>query len=296
MKFGMGYAYWGNTWSCDLKKYECVAKKLSGFGFTMLEVSADHIYHMDEKQLKELDAIGREYGLTLSTNSGPAKPYDLSSPDEAVRKNGLAYLTQVVRNMAVIHSPVLAGAIYSFWPSDFVESDKEAAWERSIPLIRELGSRAEEFGIDCALEVLNRNETYILTDCAEALEYCRQVGKKNVNLLLDTYHMNIEEDDMCEAVRNAGDMLGHFHVGEANRKLPGMNNTIDWTGLGQALRDIHYEKGVVMEPFLIRGGDVGRDVRVWRDLSGGVSGDEAKLDEYLKTSLAFLKNQFEAAQ
>lgn len=296
MKFGMGYAYWGNTWSCDLKKYECVAKKLSGFGFTMLEVSADHIYHMDEKQLKELDAIGREYGLTLSTNSGPAKPYDLSSPDEAVRKNGLAYLTQVVRNMAVIHSPVLAGAIYSFWPSDFVESDKEAAWERSIPLIRELGNRAEEFGIDCALEVLNRNETYILTDCAEALEYCRQVGKKNVNLLLDTYHMNIEEDDMCEAVRKAGDMLGHFHVGEANRKLPGMNNTIDWTGLGQALRDIRYEKGVVMEPFLIKGGDVGRDVRVWRDLSGGASGDEAKLDEYLKTSLAFLKNQFEAAQ
>ena len=61
-------------------------------------------------------------------------------------------------------------------------------------------------------------------------------------------------------------------------------------------RDIHYEKGVVMEPFLIKGGDVGRDVRVWRDLSGGASGDEAKLDEYLKTSLAFLKNQFEAAQ
>ena len=51
-----------------------------------------------------------------------------------------------------------------------------------------------------------------------------------------------------------------------------------------------------MEPFLIKGGDVGRDVRVWRDLSGGASGDEAKLDEYLKTSLAFLKNQFEAAQ
>lgn len=294
MKFGMGYAYWGNTWACDLERYKTVAKKLAGFGFTMLEVSADHIYHMDEKQLRELDAVGKEYGLTLSTNSGPAKQYDLSSPDEGVRKNGLAYLTQIVKNMALIHSPVLAGAIYSFWPSDFSETDKAAAWERSIPLLRRLGDTAETYGIDCALEVLNRNETYILTDCREALEYCSRIGKKNVNLLLDTYHMNIEEDDMCEAIRQAGDMLGHFHVGEANRKLPGMNNTIDWAALGQALRDIGYDKGVVMEPFLLKGGEVGRDIRVWRDLSGGA--DESRLDQYLKTSLEYLKNKFEYAK
>ena len=111
MKFGMGYAYWGNTWACNLERYKTVAKKLADFGFTMLEVSADHIYHMGERELGELDAIGKEYGLTLSTNSGPAKQYDLSSPDEEVRENGLAYLTQIVKNMAAIHSPVLAGAI-----------------------------------------------------------------------------------------------------------------------------------------------------------------------------------------
>ncbi len=289
MKFGMGYAYWGNTWACNLERYKTVAKKLADFGFTMLEVSADHIYHMGERELGELDAIGKEYGLTLSTNSGPAKQYDLSSPDEEVRENGLAYLTRIVKNMAAIHSPVLAGAIYSFWPSDFSETDKEAAWERSIPLIRSLGNCAEAYGIDCALEVLNRNETYILTDCKEALEYCSRIGRKNVKILLDTYHMNIEEDDMCEAVREAGDMLGHFHVGEANRKLPGMNNTIDWAALGQALRDIHYDKGVVMEPFLLKGGEVGRDVRVWRDLSAGA--DERRLDQYLKSSLEFLKRK-----
>ena len=290
MKFGMGYAYWGNTWSCDIKKYRRVAKKLADFGFTMFEVSADHIYHMSKKDLTELDAIGKEYGLTLSTNSGPAKQYDLSSPDEAVRKNGLEYLTQVIKNMDAIHSPVLAGAIYSFWPSDFAYTDKEKAWEHIIPLLQELGDRAEAYGIDCALEVLNRNETYILTDCAEAIEYCNKIGKKNVNILLDTYHMNIEEDDMCAAIRNAGDMLGHFHVGENNRKLPGMNNSLDWKNIGQALRDIHYDKGVVMEPFLLKGGEVGRDIRVWRDLSSGA--DSEQMDEYLKTSLKFLKEKF----
>lgn len=290
MKFGMGYAYWGNTWESDLLHYRKVSKKLAEFGFDMLEVSADHVYHMDEAQLKELDAIGNEYGLTISTNSGPAKQYDLSSSNPAVRKNGLDYLTKIVKNMAVIHSPVLAGAIYSFWPSDFAETDKEAAWERSIPMLRELGNVAEGFGIECALEVLNRNETYILTSCEEAITYCNEIGKKSVNILLDTYHMNIEEDDICGAIRQAGSMLGHFHVGEANRKLPGMNETLDWKTIGQALKDVNYEKGVVMEPFLKCGGEVGRDVRVWRDLSGGA--DEKTMDEYLKASLAYLKKAF----
>lgn len=290
MKFGMGYAYWGTTWKADLDHYRKVAEKLSEFGFDMLEVSADHVYNMDEKQLKELNAISQEYGLTLSTNSGPSKQYDLSSSNPAVRKNGLSYLTEIVKKMYVIHSPVLAGAVYSFWPSDFLETDKEAAWERSIPLLRELGTVAEDLGIECALEVLNRNETYILTSCEEAVAYCNEIGKRSINILLDTYHMNIEEDDMCDAIRQAGGMLGHFHVGEANRKLPGMNESLDWKRIGQALKDVNYEKGVVMEPFLKCGGEVGRDVRVWRDLSNGA--DEKTMDEYLKTSLAYLKRAF----
>lgn len=289
MKYGVGYAYWGTTWDCDLNKYKKIAKKLADFGFDMFEISADHLFHMNENELNEMAAIGKEYGLTFSTNSGPAKQYDLSSANETVRKNGLEYFEKIVKKMDVIKSPTLAGAIYSFWPTDFVDIDKEAAWERSIPLLRELGNVAESYGIECALEVLNRNETYILTDCREAIEYCNRIGSKAVNILLDTYHMNIEEDNMFDAIRLAGNMLGHFHVGEANRKLPGMNNSVDWGEVGKALRDINYKKGIVMEPFLLSGGAVGKDIRVWRDLSNGA--DEDIMDEYLKKSLLFLKSK-----
>ena len=290
MKFGIGHAYWGNTWDCDIKKYASVGKRLAEFGFDMFEVTADHLYHMSEQELQELKSIGQEYGLTFSTNSGPAKEYDLSSPDPAVRANGAEYFKKILKAMDVIGSPTLAGAIYSFWPCDFKYVDKEAAWEHSIEKLQEIGAVAEDLGIECALEVLNRNETYILTDCKEAMEYCDRVGSKAVNILLDTYHMNIEEDNMCDAIRLAGDRLGHFHVGENNRKLPGMNNSLDWVAIGQALRDINYQKGVVMEPFLLSGGAVGYDVRVWRDLSNGA--DKEKMDEYLSTSLKFLKEKF----
>lgn len=287
MKFGTLYSYWGNEWACDYLK---TAAKVAELGFDVLEVGADHVCHMTDQELEELRAVAEDYGLTLTTNCGPAREYDMASSDPAVRKHGLAYLQAILKNMAKLRSPVLAGAIYSFWPCDFKETDKEAAWERSIAGMKELAGTAEDLGIECSLEVLNRNETFILTDCREAVEYCKLVGSPNVNILLDTYHMNIEEDSMAGAIHLAGSLLGHFHVGENNRKLPGMNNSLDWAGIGKALREIHYDKAVVMEPFLLTGGAVGRDLRVWRDLSG--KADEKTMDRYLSDALKFIKRSF----
>ncbi len=293
MKYGIGHGYWGSVWPGEMSvidKYEKVAAKLRDFGFDMFEITAHHLYQMSNAELEKLAAIRKEYDLILSTNSGPPKEFDLSSADAQVRRNAVDYFKTILTNMKKVGSPALAGAIYSFWPTDFVDVDKRAAWERSIPAMKELGDFAEDLGIDIALEILNRNETYILTDCREAMEYCDRVGSKAVNILLDTYHMNIEEDDMFEAIRLAGGRLKHFHVGENNRKLPGMNNTLDWARIGSTLREIGYDKGVVMEPFLIEGTF---DVRVWRDLSDGCSNDVEKMDALLKTALAFLKEKFE---
>ena len=64
-----------------------------------------------------------------------------------------------------------------------------------------------------------------------------------------------------------------------------------WAEIGQALKDIHYDKGVVMEPFVMQGGQVGKDIKIWRDLSNHA--DEATLDREIKESLIFLKRQFD---
>lgn len=286
MKFGTGYSYWGTEWKCD---YLEVVNKVADIGFDVLEIGADHLYHMTDDEIDTLKAEGLKRGIAFSTNSGPAKKYDMSSSDEAVRACGVAYFNSILHKMERLGSEVLVGAIYSYWPVDFSvsDNDKEAAWERSIACLKELAVTAEELDITIALEVLNRNETYILTDCAEAIEYVNRIGSKQIKILLDTYHMNIEEDNMYDALRKAGELLGHVHVGECNRKLPGMNNSINWPEIGKALRDIHYEKDVVMEPFLLSGGEVGRDVRVWRDLSN--QADEAQMTQYITDSLIYLK-------
>lgn len=287
MKFGCNCTFWQNNWGLTIDEYVGMVNKLADCGFDVAEISADHLYHMSDEEIATLKAAGDARNMEFSTNSGPAKKYDLASADEAVRNNGIAYFEKIFENMKKIGSKVLVGAIYSFWPTDYSETDKDAAWERSIACLQTLSKKAEECDVVIALEVLNRNETYILTDCAEALDYCAKVGGDRVKILLDTYHMNIEEDNMYDALRKAGDMLAHVHVGECNRKLPGMNNSIDWPEIGKALRDINYEGYVVMEPFLLKGGEVGRDVRVFRDLSDGA--DEAKMTELITNSLVFLK-------
>lgn len=284
MKFGTGYAYWDTKWSCD---YIATINKVADIGFDILEIGADHLYHMTDKEIASLKAEGDKRGITFSTNSGPAKEYDFASPDAAIRKNALAYFTKILYNMKKIGSSCLVGAIYSYWPSDFSYLNKRAAWKHSIEGLQELAKVAEELDIECPLEVLNRNESYILNDCAEAMKFVEIIGSPKINILLDTYHMNIEEDNMYDAIRKAGPLLGHLHVGECNRKLPGMNHSINWDEIGRALRDIHYDKAVVMEPFLLSGGDVGKDIRVWRDLSNHA--DISTMDRYIKESLTYLK-------
>ena len=291
MKFGIAYGYWQSEWECN---YPATARKTASLGFDVLEISADHLHDMSDAEILELKDLGKELGIEYTTNSGPSKNCDLASADPAIRENGIRFFEEVLENMHKLGSVSLIGALYSFWPSDFSVTDKEAAWDRSIECLKRIAVTAEKYDIECALEVLNRNETYILTTCEEAMEYCDRIGSDHIKILIDTYHANIEEDNMFDAIRLAGDRLGHVHVGESNRKLPGMTNSIDWPAFGKTLRDIGYEKAVVMEPFLKRGGQIGSDIRVWRDLSGGAGPED--MDRMAKESLTYLKACCEGVQ
>jgi len=129
-----------------------------------------------------------------------------------------------------------------------------------------------------------------MNDAAEGVEFVKEVGHSNVGLMLDVFHMNIEEDNIGDAIRCAKDYMVHLHLGECNRKVPGKGH-MPWAEIGKALRDISYSKGVVSEPFVKTGGTVGNDIKVFRDLSNNASAQD--LDDDLFHSLNFVKNIFE---
>ena len=203
----------------------------------------------------------------------------------SVRANALAFYEKVFDVMAELDIHLIGGGIYSYWPVDYSKSiDKVDDWERSVEGVSRMAEMAAQRDITLGLEVLNRFEGYILNSADEGVKFVEQVNKDNVKVMLDTFHMNIEETSFGDAIRTVGKHLGHFHTGEANRLCPGQGR-LPWKEIGEALREIGYDGSVVMEPFVQMGGTVGSNIKVWREMIPEIS--EARLDADAKAALEF---------
>jgi D-psicose/D-tagatose/L-ribulose 3-epimerase len=284
MRIGTHFAYWGRTWSVD---YIELCKRAKACGLDILEVGAGDLLNMSDAQLEELRVTAKDLGLEISANLGPPKDKDISSADPAVRAAGVEFLCGILNQMVKLDCKILIGACYNHWPYDFVDIEKEALLDRAVEAMKIVGDHADKLGITIALEILNRFESCMINTLDEGIAFCERVGKKSVKLLLDTFHMNIEEvEDIPTVLRRGGDWVAHVHVGEANRMLPGQGH-LDWAEIGKALRDIGYDAKVVMEPFLLTGGEVGPAIKVWRDLSAGANAE--KMDEMMTEAVSFLR-------
>ena len=281
-KIGIYYAYWTHDWDADFHPF---IDRVAGLGFDVLEVNAGTVAEMTSEERRSLKAHADEKNLALSYCIGLPHQYDLASLDSSTHKQGVAYLQRLAGAIGEMGGGELGGIIYGAWPANLPagQGDKRPYVERSIAGMREAIKAAQDNGVNFNVEVVNRFEQFILNTCAEAVEYVEAVDSPNAGILLDTFHMNIEENFIGEAILRAGDRLRHFHIGENNRKPPGYGH-IPWTEVSAALRKIDYPGYVVMEPFLMPGGEVGRDIRVYRDLSRDMN-----LDEEARKALSFMR-------
>ncbi|SIT73227.1 D-psicose 3-epimerase [Edaphobacillus lindanitolerans] len=287
MKYGVYFAYWENEWDTDFEPY---IEKVKNLGFDVLEVAALGLVSLPDSKLRRLKELAAEHEVLLTAGIGLPKQYDVSSSDASVRAEGIAFMKKVMDAMHKAGIDRVGGTIYSYWPADYSGPvDKETARRHSIESMQELARYAKQYDIILLVETLNRFEQFLLNDAQEAMRYVEEVNEPNVKVMLDTFHMNIEEDNIADALRLAGRHLGHLHIGEANRKVPG-KGSIPWQEIGDALREIDYTGYVVMEPFVKTGGQVGRDIRVWRELSADTR--EEQLDRDLAESLVFVKEKF----
>lgn len=289
MKYGIYFAYWEKEWSADYKKY---IDKIAELGFDILEISCGAFKnrYTSDAQLVELKEYAREKNIILTAGYGPAACENIGSSDAAVQKAAMEFFKELLRKLKIMDIKTLGGGLYSYWPVDYTKPvDKEGDLERSIHNMKELAKIAEEYDITLGMEVLNRFEGYLLNTCEEAIAYVDAVGSDHVKIMLDTFHMSIEEDNIAAAIRLAGDKLGHLHLGERNRLVPG-KGTMPWAEIGQALRDINYQGAAVMEPFVMPGGTIGSEVKVWRKLVKDTS--ETALDADAKAALQFVKHVF----
>jgi D-psicose/D-tagatose/L-ribulose 3-epimerase len=120
--------------------------------------------------------------------------------------------------------------------------------------------------VTLALEPLNRFETSFINTAAQVMEVVDQVSSPALGVLLDTFHMNIEERDPAAAIRACGSHLAHFHACGCDRGAPG-GDQIPWPSIAAALRDVRYEGPIVIESFTIENQAIARAAAIWRKLA-----------------------------
>ncbi len=285
-KVGIYYAFWTHEWDVDFVPF---IKKVKKLGFDQLELNGGTIAAMSSTEQKALKQMADDEDLLLSYGIGLQKQYDVSSLDVQVRTNGIEFMKRMIDSVANMGGGMIGGTVHSYWPGVMPQdlTTKQPIWDQSLESMSILAPYAAERSVHLNVEVLNRFEQFLINDSHEAVAFMQQLNQPAVGILLDTFHMNIEEDSFGDAIRRVGSYLSAFHLGEANRKMPGTGR-MPWAEIKEALDDVSFDGPMVMEPFVMPGGQVGRDIGVWRDMV-----KDPDLDAMASTSAAWVrKNLF----
>jgi sugar phosphate isomerase/epimerase len=184
---------------------------------------------LEQHQLR-LAAVGTGGGWVLHRLS-------LTSADPDVRSRAREFVRSMIDAGGRLGAPAILGSMQGRW-GDGV--NRETAIAHLAAALEDLGEHARRHNVPLLYEPLNRYETNLVNTLDQGVELLRSLRSRNIKLLADLYHMNIEEPDLAESLRAAGAAVGHVHFADSNRRPIGFGHT-DVTRIADALRDIGYD-------------------------------------------------------
>nr|WP_244506752.1 sugar phosphate isomerase/epimerase family protein [Phyllobacterium sp. YR620] len=214
---------------------------------------------------------------------------NLSSDDKDAHRAGIDYLRYTADCANALGATIVGGPLTGNPlvfagrpPAPVSEDERLKRKERCVVGLKEAGDHAAKAGVVLAVEPLNRFESDVLCTTQQANELLDAVDHPAIKLMLDTFHMHMEEASIAEAIRLGGDRLVHFQANENHRGFPGTGST-DWVAVGRALHEIGYKGPVSVEPFRRNDDRFGVPFAQWR----APHEDES---ERLAASAAFIKS------
>lgn len=239
-------------------------------------------------------AAARAAGLALVLAARVNIDRDLASDDAASPHAGIAYLRRCVDVALACGADLVGGPLYGAPlvfagrpPRPFDAAQKAERIARVVDGLQQAGSYAESKAVRLAIEPLNRFETDFCNTARQACALANMVASPAVGVMLDTFHMNMEENDLPEAIRHAAPHLLHFQANENHRGFLGTGH-IDWPPICRALFDIDYPGRITLEPFRRTAHDLSVPLAQWKPPAH----DE---DDDLRQSGAFLRAALHAA-
>lgn len=206
---------------------------------------------------------------------------DIVSSKTDIRGNAIDYIKECVDFAKEVNAGIVTispTACMKIHP----EADLEQEWKWAVEGIREAGLYAKGFNVNLAVEAWNRYETYLVNRVDQVMKMVDDIGLENVGGMCDTFHMNIEEEDIPEAIRRAEGYLKHIHFADSTRKAPGHGH-IDFKAVAQAVKDIGFHGYISME-LLPAAGDPFMVLNAGRQ--------EEFYDQYTRESIELLKPLF----
>lgn len=281
VKFGVTTWLWTSPFTTE--SIPAIFSKIAEMGFDAVEIAVEDPSVIDAKAVKQ----GlKDYGLQAVVCAAFGPTRDLTHDDPAIHENCFAYLRSCFDLCNAWDVNFLAGPMYSaVGKARMVPAEqRKREWELAVKNLQLVCKMAGERNLEIALEPLNRFESDLVNTASDVIRLVDDIAHPAAKIILDGFHMNIEEADVEKAIISAGDKLIHFQVSENYRGTPGTGQT-PWDAYKRGLEAINYDRVVSIESFTPENKELAGAVCFWHPMA-------ESQDKFASDGLKFLRNLF----
>ena len=259
MLFGINTFLWASPFTTA---HIPLIKKAKDMGFDLIELP---IEGMEDIDYVKAGAAIKDAGLKVSVCAIMGATRDPAHDDPAIQRGGIDYLKHCIDATVTMGGNCIGGPIYAAvgrtWQSTPEQRKREL--ERCAKNLKVVAKYAEDKGVVLGMEPLNRFESSFINIVDQALELIDMVDSPSIQMMLDTFHMNVEEKHFGPAIEKAGKHLVHVHANENDRGIPGSGH-VPWNEVAAALKKINFDGAMVIESFSTTVKEIARAAAIWR--------------------------------
>ncbi len=257
MKFGMNMLLWTD----DVRdEHLPILEKLKAMGYDGVELP---IFHFDTAKATDLghklDNLGLER-TAVTVRTVEDNPID---PEQSVRQKGIDNNRRVLDCCQAVGATHLVGPYHSALGHFTGAGPTDDEWKYGVESMQQVAEHAEKCGVTLALEYLNRFECYLLNTAADMVRFVQDVGHKRCRMMYDTFHANIEEKNVAQAIRCCQEYMVHVHISENDRSTPG-TGLVAWEESFDTLAEVRYDGWLMIEAFGLALPALAAATKIWR--------------------------------
>jgi len=277
MKYGMNLLLWSGDPDDSLLP---VIEELKAMGYDGVEIP---LFNLDVDKWTKYGEKIKAMDLKCTAVTVRNEEDNPISPDASVRAKGVELNKKTLDCCAALGAETLVGPYHSAIGIFSGAGPTEDEWKWGVDSMRQVAEHAGDVNVMLGVEALNRFETYLLNIHKDSARFVRDVDHPNCKMMYDTFHANIEEGDIAQAIRDCSDVLHHVHISENNRATPGSGH-IDFDVNFNTLKEVGYDGWMDVEAFGLALPEIAAATKIWRKMF------DTEL-QLAKDSLAFMKQE-----